>query len=101
MVSKAAKANNDLDAIGNMIKSVQKQGIKTVKLISTHAVCLSSDDKEMPAGVPDNFLFLHEASQKFAMLGKEKRVYGEHKYKKLYDDLVANEKEWMEVSVCQ
>ncbi|KAL7428786.1 hypothetical protein ACHAXM_001410 [Skeletonema potamos] len=50
----------------------------------------------MPAGVPDNFLFIHEASTKFAMLGEAKRMYGEYEYKKLYDDLVANEGEWME-----
>jgi hypothetical protein len=66
----------------------------------THAGCFTSDENEMPAGVPDNFLFIHEASTKFAMLGEAKRMYGEYEYKKLYDDLVANEGEWMEVSVC-
>ena len=99
MISKAATADNEFDTIANMLKSIQKQGFNTVKFMTTHAGCFSSDDKEMPAGVPDNFLLIHKVSQKFAMLGEEKRVYGEHEYKQLYDDLVANEKEWTEVSV--
>ena len=99
MASKTASAKNELDAIGAMYKTVLKEGVNTVKLISTHAGCFSSDEKETPAGVPDNFIFVHEASVKFAMLGEEKRMYGEHEYKKVFDELVENEQLWLEVSV--
>jgi len=96
MASKTASAKNELDAIGAMYKTVLKEGVNTVKLISTHAGCFSSDEKETPAGVPDNFIFVHEASVKFAMLGEEKRMYGEHEYKKVFDELVENEQLWLE-----
>ena len=99
MASKTASAKNELDAIGAMYKTVLKEGVNTVKLISTHAGCFSSDEKETPAGVPDNFICIHEASVKFAMLGEEKRMYGEHEYKKVFDELVENEQLWLEVSV--
>ena len=102
MKSKASKVKSkadQFDAIGSMYKMAEKQGMPAARLLITHAGNILSDDKEMPAGVPENFPFIHEAATKMAMLGGEKRMYGEREYKRLYDDLVANEQEWMEVSV--
>ena len=65
----------------------------------THAGYVNTADKKIPEGVPENFVFIHEATTKMAMLGEEKRMYGEREYKRLYDDLVAKEYEWMEVCV--
>ena len=98
VISKVESKTNEVDAIGSVYKLAQKEG-QVVKLMMTHAGTFHSSAKEMPAGVPENFLFIHEAASKMAMLGGDKRMYGEREYKRLYDDLVANEHEWMEVSV--
>ena len=99
MKSKVKSKADEMDAIGSVYKVAEKQGVRAARLLMTHAGDFLSDEKEMPAGVPENFLFIHEAATKMAMLGGEKRMYGEREYKRLYDDLVANEQEWMEVSV--
>lgn len=94
-----ASKTSPLDALGIMYKEAQKQGVPASRLVGTHAGYINTADKEMPAGVPQNFVFIHEASTKMAMLGEGKRMYGEREYIRLYDDLVAKEHEWMEVSV--
>ncbi len=93
-----ASTTSPLDAIGMAYKVAQQQGVSASRLVRTHAGFINTADKEMPTGVPENFLFIHEASTKVAMLGEGKRMYGEREYKRLYDDLIANEHEWMEVS---
>lgn len=99
VISKAESKANEMDAIGSIYKVAEKQGVIQVKMMMTHVGPVRSDDKEMPAGVPENFLFIHEGATKIAMLGGDKRMYGEREYKRLYDDLVSNEQEWIEVSV--
>ena len=98
-ISKARTKTCPLDVIGSTYKVAEKLGVRQVKMMMTHVGPVCSDAKEMPAGVPENFLLIHEAATKMAMLGAEKRMYGEREYKRVYDDLVANEQEWLEVSV--
>jgi hypothetical protein len=81
--------------MGEILKGGFKQG-DVVKIFSSHVGVFGSTDKEMPEGVPDNFLFVYEANNKYMMLGDEKRLYGEYEYKRLYDDLLANKEEWLE-----
>lgn len=77
----------------------QLNGGTVSRLTFTHAGAVSTDDEVMPPGVPANFLFINEAANKYVVLGDGKREYGEALYRRLYDELVANEKEWMDVSV--
>ncbi len=90
-----ATAKNQDDVMGEILKGGFKQG-DVVKIFSSHIGVFGSTDKEMPEGVPDNFLFVYEANNKYMMLGDEKRLYGEYEYKRLYDDLLANKEEWLE-----
>ena len=95
--SKANKATNEMDVMKHFMKMAQNLGTPMSRLISTHAGYISSTDTQMPPGVPENFLFINAATDRFVSLGEEKRVYGEASYKNLYNDLVENEKDWMEV----
>jgi len=81
--------------MGNMMKMLEKQGIAMPGLIQTHAGPVSTDDKVMPPGVPRNFLFLKSSLDEFAKLKAEKREFGEKTYKRLFDDLITNERDWL------
>lgn len=48
----------------------------------------------MPRGVPQNFLYIKQASTKFVSLKNGEREYGEALYQKLFDELVKNKDEW-------
>jgi len=96
--SKANKATNEMDVMKHFMKMAQNLGTPMSRLISTHAGYISSTDTQMPQGVPENFLYINAATDRFVSLGEEKRVFGEASYKKLHTDLIENEKEWMEVS---
>lgn len=101
-LSKARKATNSMDAMKELMKMAKGQGsVPISSLICTHAGTgyINSSDTQMPPGVPDNFLFINAATNRYVSLGEEKRVYGEASYKQLYNDLVENENEWMEVSL--
>jgi hypothetical protein len=99
-LSKALKATNSMDAMKELMKMAKGQGsVPISSLICTHAGYINSSDTQMPPGVPENFLLINAATNRYVSLGEEKRVYGEASYKQLYNDLVENEKEWMEVSL--
>lgn len=64
---------------------------------STSAGIVSGD--EVPAGVPPRFHLIGEAMNTLMSYSEEKSMFGEAKYKELFDELVSNEKEWLEVSL--
>ena len=99
--SKAHKATNSMDAMKAFMSMAKSQGSPMSRLISTHAGYINSTDTKMPSGVPENFLYINTATDRFISLGEEKRAYGEALYKNLYNDLVENEKEWMEVRLVE
>lgn len=95
------EATNPLEAIGAMMRVTQKEHNKEdskvpniISLTYTHAGAVSSDDKTMPPGVPDNFLYIKEACNKYVSLKESKREYGEAVYKKLLDEFEQNQGEW-------
>lgn len=96
--SKANKATNSMDYIKEMMKMSNQQGATMSRLICTHAGYVSSTDKEMPTGVPANFLLINTATNRYVSLGENKREFGEAAYKQLYNDLVENKDKWMDVS---
>ena len=61
---------------------------------STSAGIVSGD--EVPDGVPSKFHLVGEAMNTLMSYSEEKSMFGEAKYKELYDELVSNEKEWLE-----
>jgi hypothetical protein len=75
---------------GKQSNKIQSMGA----LMFTHAGAVSTNDTKMPPGVPDNFLYIREASGKFVSLKEGKRELGELVYKKLLDELTANKGEW-------
>eukprot|EP00553_Chaetoceros_curvisetus_P000017 CAMPEP_0204621330 /NCGR_PEP_ID=MMETSP0717-20131115/7070_1 /ASSEMBLY_ACC=CAM_ASM_000666 /TAXON_ID=230516 /ORGANISM="Chaetoceros curvisetus" /LENGTH=300 /DNA_ID=CAMNT_0051635703 /DNA_START=207 /DNA_END=1109 /DNA_ORIENTATION=+ len=64
-------------------------------LIRTHAGTISTDDKQMPLGVPSNFLYLQAALNQFAKLKEDKRHFGEVFYSTLFKDFMTNKAEWL------
>ena len=68
-----------------------------VTMKSTSVGIVSGD--EVPDGVPSKFHLIGEAMNTLMSYSDEKSMFGEAKYKELYDELVSNEKEWLEVSL--
>ena len=99
MMSKLNKAEDKADVytqIAKMGKKAEKQGNYS-RLMMTHVGWVATD-KELPLGLPTNFLYVHEAAFKHTSLGKKKYELGESLYKRLYDELVTNEEVWEDVS---
>lgn len=78
--------------------STRKGKLNVVNLQSTSAGFVSGD-KNMPRGVPSGFHIVGEAMNTLMSYPEEKCMFGEAKYKQLYDELVSNETEWLEVSI--
>ena len=79
------------------LSSTRKGKLNVVTLKSTSAGIVSGD--EVPDGVPSKFHLIGEAMNTLMSYSDEKSMFGEAKYKELYDELVSNEKEWLEVSL--
>ncbi len=78
------------------MKLGEKEGKPVARLITTHAGLISTDDKQMPRGVPSNFLYLPAATNQYAQLKEGKRHFGEAAYTKLFNDFKVNEAQWLE-----
>ncbi|KAL7548669.1 hypothetical protein ACHAWF_011939 [Thalassiosira exigua] len=96
----AEKAENGTgsprDVLSEIVRGIKRSGSEMSYLTFTHAGVVSSTDSEMPPGVPDGFPLIKKATQEFLSHRPEGRQYGEATYRALYDNLVQNEKEWME-----
>ena len=93
-------ASSEAEAIEQIAKlsTNAKNGIFS-SLMMTHIGWVATDtNEELPPGLPENFLYIHEAMNKYASLGKKKREFGEAIYRRLFDELVENEEEWEDVS---
>lgn len=53
---------------------------------------------EMPTGVPTGLKVLRTAVHELVSRREDTTQYGEFSYKKFYEELIQNEKEWMDVS---
>ena len=98
LLRKVKEASCEAEAIEEIAKvSTNAKDGMISSLLMTHVGWISTDE-ELPPGLPENFLYIHEAMNKYASLGKKKREFGEAIYRRLFDELVENEEEWEDVS---
>jgi len=100
VMRKMKNASSEAEAIEQIAKlSTNAKDGMISSLLMTHVGWVSTDtNEELPPGLPENFLYIHEAMNKYASLGKKKREFGEAIYRRLFDELVENEEEWEDVS---
>ena len=87
---KVKKASSEAEAIEQIAKlsTNAKDGIFS-SLLMTHVGWVSTDTNEdLPPGLPENFLYIHEAMNKYISLGKKKREFGEAIYRRLLMSLL-------------
>ena len=100
MLKVFSKHSNDPGlAQHEMMRQTMKDGTEICTVRSCHAGVLSSrPDEEVPEGVPKNYYLKEEAFIEMQRHRVENYEFGEAAYKAFYDDVVANEDAWMDVS---
>jgi len=100
LMRKMRNASCEAEVIEEIAKAEAKSEKGMISsLMMTHVGWVSTDTNEdLPPELPENFLYIHEAMNKYASLGKKKREFGEAIYRRLYEELVENDEEWEDVS---
>ena len=97
--SKLNNVTSEAEALNAIMRFTTKENEKgsinnVGSMTFTHRGPVCSEDTVMPHGVPQNFQYIKEASNRYVYLKEGKREFGEAAYKKLFDELVMNKDEW-------
>ena len=92
-------SNNPGLAQHEIMRQTLKEGKQIVTMRSCHKGAITSRrDQEVPEGVPKNYYLKEEAFIEMQRHRVENYEFGEAAYKAFYDDVVANEYDWIDVS---